>query len=125
MGRSQAAGTGGKKAKNSGVLAPLAPAGPAAPTVTDDKELVITRDNSSINDDNKAQTMDGAKIQAMKEGGVSGQHSRRRDCHFDDNPFVSLLKHLIKVEGGCSRMTVSPTARPADHRRSGPKLGDF
>ena len=26
--------------------------------------------------------------------------SRRRDCHFDDTPFLSLLKDLIKVEGG-------------------------
>ena len=25
-------------------------------------------------------------------------------------PVLSLLKHLLKVEGGCSRMTVSPTA---------------
>ena len=37
--------------------------------------------------------------------------SRRRDCHFDDTPFLFLLKHLLKVEGGCSKMTVSPTAR--------------
>ena len=28
-----------------------------------------------------------------------GQDSRRRDCHFDDTPFLALLKHLIKVEG--------------------------
>ena len=26
--------------------------------------------------------------------------SRRRDCHFDDTPCVSLLIHLLKVEGG-------------------------
>ena len=32
-------------------------------------------------------------------------------------PFLSLLKHLLKVEGGCGRMTVSPTARPL--RQSG------
>ena len=30
---------------------------------------------------------------------MDGLHSRRRDCHFDDTPFLSLLKHLIKVEG--------------------------
>ena len=28
--------------------------------------------------------------------------SRRRDCHFDDTPFLSLLKHLLKVEGGAT-----------------------
>ena len=28
-----------------------------------------------------------------------------------DTPLLSLLKHLLKVEGGVSRMTVSPTAR--------------
>ena len=26
--------------------------------------------------------------------------SRRRDCHFDDAPCLSLLKHLMKVQGG-------------------------
>ena len=31
--------------------------------------------------------------------------SRRRDCHFDDTPCVSLLKHLIKVQGGAIRMS--------------------
>ena len=30
---------------------------------------------------------------------LDGLCSRRRDCHFDDTPFLSLLKHLIKVEG--------------------------
>ena len=44
--------------------------------------------------------------------GSVGLTSRRRDCHFDDTPCLSLLKHLLKVEGGCSRMTASPTARP-------------
>ena len=24
---------------------------------------------------------------------------RRRDCHFDDTPCLSLLKHIIKVQG--------------------------
>ena len=33
---------------------------------------------------------------------VFGQTSRRRDCHFDDTPCLSLLKHLIKVQGGAA-----------------------
>ena len=41
----------------------------------------------------------------------SGKSSRRRDCHFDDTPCLSLLKHLLKVQGGAIKMTVSPTAR--------------
>ena len=32
--------------------------------------------------------------------GYMGEGSRRRDCHFDDTPCLSLLKHLIKVQGG-------------------------
>ena len=28
--------------------------------------------------------------------------SRRRDCHFDDTPFLSLLIRLLKVEGGAA-----------------------
>ena len=35
----------------------------------------------------------------------------RRDYHFTDIPFPSLLKRLLKREGGVSRMPVSPTAR--------------
>ena len=31
-----------------------------------------------------------------------GEDSRRRDCHFDDTPFLSLLKKLLKVEGGAA-----------------------
>ena len=34
----------------------------------------------------------------------------REDCHFDEALSPSLLKHLLEVEGGYSRMTVSPTA---------------
>ena len=48
---------------------------------------------------------------------LRGWLSRPRDCHFDDTPWLSLLKHLIKVQGGHHQMTVSPTARlarPAD-----------
>ena len=33
---------------------------------------------------------------------LDGETSRRRDCHFDDTPFLSLLKHLLKVEGGAT-----------------------
>ena len=33
---------------------------------------------------------------AKAPGGIS----RRRDCHFDDIPCLSLLEHLIKVQGG-------------------------
>ena len=33
---------------------------------------------------------------------VDGHDSHRRDCHFDDSPFLSLLKHLLKVEGGAA-----------------------
>ena len=28
---------------------------------------------------------------------------RRRDCHFDDTPCLSLLKHLITVQGGATK----------------------
>ena len=31
-----------------------------------------------------------------------GTASGRRDCHFTDTPFLSLLKHLITVEGGAA-----------------------
>ena len=36
------------------------------------------------------------RLRALPEGG------RRRDCHFDDIPCLSLLKHLTKVEGGAA-----------------------
>ena len=32
----------------------------------------------------------------------SGPSSHRRDCHFDDALSPSLLKHLLKVEGGAA-----------------------
>ena len=32
----------------------------------------------------------------------SGDNSRRRDCHFADTPSPSMLKHLLKVEGGAA-----------------------
>ena len=38
--------------------------------------------------------------QTVRNGRVPGH--RRRDCHFDDTPFLSLLKHLLKVEGGAA-----------------------
>ena len=31
------------------------------------------------------------------------QPSRRRDCHFDDTPCLSILKHLLKVEGDAAK----------------------
>ena len=33
---------------------------------------------------------------------VRGSSGRRRDCHFTDTPCVSLLKHLLRVEGGAA-----------------------
>ena len=30
---------------------------------------------------------------------AGGRASRRRDCHFSDAPFPSILKHLLKLEG--------------------------
>ena len=36
-------------------------------------------------------------------GTILGDSSRRREfCHFDNTLFSSILKHLIKVEGGAS-----------------------
>ena len=42
-----------------------------------------------------------------------GKNSRQRDCNFAGTPSSSLLKRLLKggLAGGCSGMTVSPTAR--------------
>ena len=38
--------------------------------------------------------------------------SRRREfCHCAGTPFSSLLKNLLKVQGGCHQMTVSPAAK--------------
>ena len=31
---------------------------------------------------------------------ATGLISRRRDCHFDDTPCLSLLRHLLKVQAG-------------------------
>ena len=52
-------------------------------------------------------------------GGVAYSHqvhySCQRDCHVTDIPTSSILKHHpAKGEGGCSRMTVSPTAKVHD-----------
>ena len=44
--------------------------------------------------------------------------SRRRDCHFTDTHSQSILRHLLMVEGGCRRMTVSPMASHAALRNS-------
>ena len=32
----------------------------------------------------------------------TGATSRRRDCHFTDTPFSSILKHVLKGEGGAA-----------------------
>ena len=43
-------------------------------------------------------------------------HRHRRDCHFADAPFASLLTYLRKGDGGCSsKMRVSSTAT-GDHQ---------
>ena len=36
-------------------------------------------------------------------GGGYGLTSHRRDCHSDDTPLLSVLKHLINVEGGAAK----------------------
>ena len=45
--------------------------------------------------------------------------SRRRDCHFADNPVHIPIETPAKGRGGCSRMKVSPTAAgdPCDRPR--------
>ena len=47
------------------------------------------------NDATHHDQVDGKWI--FKESGVT---SRWRDCHFDDTPCLSLLKHLLTVQGG-------------------------
>ena len=42
--------------------------------------------------------LDLTQIILIEPGGTS----RRRDCQFDDTPFLSVLKHLINVEGGAA-----------------------
>ena len=55
--------------------------------------------------------------QALAWPGVrTVQPSRRRDCRFADIPPPLLLKRLLEGEGGCSRVTVSPTASSAQPR---------
>ena len=41
-----------------------------------------------------------AKLVRLHTVSRKGKKSRRRDCHFDDTPFLSLLKHLLNIEGG-------------------------
>ena len=60
----------------------------------------------------RAWRLDGSLVSRSWPG---AQSSRRRDCHFTDISSPSMLKHLLKVEGGCSRMTVSPHCRPIYH----------
>ena len=46
----------------------------------------------------------------LRLAAVPDTPSRRRDCHVTDTLCLSLLKHLLKVQGGCHQMPVSPTA---------------
>ena len=51
-------------------------------------------------------------VKALVRLNAAGPPSHWRDCHFADATSPSLLKHLLKVEGGCSRMTeLSPAAQ--------------
>ena len=59
----------------------------------------------------------GIEPAAWCENLPAGANSRRRDCHFADALSPSPLKDLLNVEGGCSRLTVSPTARCRAPRR--------
>ena len=43
---------------------------------------------------------EGSHFQQLRVAAAWLQPSRRRDCHFDDNPWLSVLKHLMKVQGG-------------------------
>ena len=47
--------------------------------------------------------------------GPSGGRSRRRDCPFCWHPLPIYIETPTKGRGGCSRMTVSPTARRRCH----------
>ena len=52
----------------------------------------------------------GLALPALLRAGLA---SRRRDCHFADIPFPSILKNLLKGEGGAIKSAerqVSPTA---------------
>ena len=54
----------------------------------------------------RAERILGRRVRARGAGFsrpvVEYQVSRRRDCHFTDTPVLSLLKHLLKVEGGAA-----------------------
>ena len=51
-------------------------------------------------------------VEAGRPAQTSCGPSRRREfCHFAGTPFSSLLKNLLKVQGGCHQMTVSPAAK--------------
>ena len=43
-----------------------------------------------------------AGVQLLRGAMRPGDASRRRDCHFTDIPSPSLLKHLLKIEGGAA-----------------------
>ena len=56
-------------------------------------------------------TSAGLQVLCARGARESGQEcSRRRDCHFDDTPLFAPVKTPTKGRGGCSRLTVSPTA---------------
>ena len=62
--------------------------------------------------DGPADTSDGAPVVCLGGSNNCGTNyagylagSRRRDCHFDDTPCLSLLKHLLKVRGAAIKMT--------------------
>ena len=42
-------------------------------------------------------------------------NNRRRDCYFGGAPSASLLRYLLKRDGGRSQMAVAPSAVPCDH----------
>ena len=58
--------------------------------------------------DVRNQTFDFEKTMGNEGGAtnsapfVIGGGSRRRDCHFADNPTPSILKHLLKTEGNAA-----------------------
>ena len=51
----------------------------------------------------------GAALASAETSGgavIDGEHtvlpSHCRDCHFDDTPCLSILKHLLKIQGGAA-----------------------
>ena len=65
-------------------------AGPVAGFLQQPVHLVVGR----------VYTIIGEVRQSWAVVSTGQESSRRRDCHFDDAPCLSLLKHLMKVQGG-------------------------